>query len=106
MGDETRWVVDQAGKIYELPQEVLAQHEASPERIAQIATQARSSFNADTEVQGYYLRGYQVRPGDSLWAISQRLYGDGSLWPLLYAANSDKIRNPNLIYTGEVLRVF
>ncbi len=48
---------------------------------------------------------YVVRPGDSLWAIAQRYYGAGSLWPLLYAANADRIHNPNLIYPGEVLRL-
>ncbi|HLZ72573.1 MAG TPA: LysM peptidoglycan-binding domain-containing protein [Dehalococcoidia bacterium] len=48
---------------------------------------------------------YVVRPGDCLWAIAQRYYGDGSLWPLLYAANADKVYNPNLIYPGEVLRL-
>jgi nucleoid-associated protein YgaU len=48
---------------------------------------------------------YVVRPGDSLWAIAQRYYGDGSLWPLLYVANADHVYNPNLIYPGEVLRL-
>lgn len=49
--------------------------------------------------------GYMVRPGDCLWAIAQRTYGDGSLWPMLYAANADQILNPNLIFPGQVLRL-
>lgn len=47
---------------------------------------------------------YTVRPGDSLWAIAQRFYGNGALWPRIYAANRGVIgANPNLIYPGERL---
>jgi nucleoid-associated protein YgaU len=48
---------------------------------------------------------YVVQPGDTLFAIAQRTYGDGRLWPVLFAANSDRIANPNLIYPGQVLRL-
>jgi nucleoid-associated protein YgaU len=48
---------------------------------------------------------YVVQPGDSLFAIAQRTYGDGRLWPALFAANADQIANPNLIYPGQVLRL-
>jgi nucleoid-associated protein YgaU len=55
----------------------------------------------------YYapVRGYVVRPGDSLFAIAQRMYGDGRLWPALFANNADQILNPTLIYPGQVLRL-
>lgn len=36
-------------------------------------------------------KSYTVVPGDSLWAIAQRLYGDGSRYPELYAANQELI---------------
>jgi hypothetical protein len=49
--------------------------------------------------------GYVVQPGDSLFAIAQRMYGDGRLWPALFAANRDRVLNPNLIYPGQVLRM-
>jgi nucleoid-associated protein YgaU len=44
----------------------------------------------------------EVTRGDSLWAIAQRVYGNGSYWPLIYAANAGQIANPNLIYPGQV----
>lgn len=44
---------------------------------------------------------YTVVSGDSLWAICKKFYGDGSLAYKLAAANS--IKNPNLIYPGQVL---
>jgi len=44
-----------------------------------------------------------VSRGDSLWRISHILYGDGSQYALVYRANRERIRNPNLIYPGETL---
>lgn len=45
-------------------------------------------------------RAYTVQPGDSLWAIAQRF---GTTVAAIVAANN--IRNPDLIYPGEVLRI-
>lgn len=50
-------------------------------------------------------RTYTVRPGDTLSGIAQRLYGRAADWPSLYEANRSKIRNPGLIYVGQVLSV-
>ncbi len=44
---------------------------------------------------------YVVKKGDCLWTISKRVWGDPTKWPLLYATNQDKVRNPNLIYAGQ-----
>lgn len=44
---------------------------------------------------------YTVVKGDSLWAICKKAYGDGSLAYKLATANG--IKNPNLIYPGQVL---
>lgn len=44
---------------------------------------------------------YTVVRGDSLWAICKRVYGDSSLAYKLATANG--IKNPNLIYPGQVL---
>ena len=46
---------------------------------------------------------YTVQKGDCLWNIAKKLYGNGSKYTKIYEANKDKIRNPNLIYTGQVL---
>ena len=50
-------------------------------------------------------RAYTVRKGDSLWLIARSFYGDGSRWREIYEANMDKIKNPNLIYPDQVLRI-
>ncbi len=43
-----------------------------------------------------------VQAGDTLWAISRERYGDGLLYVRLFAANRDAIRDPDLIYPGQV----
>jgi nucleoid-associated protein YgaU len=46
-----------------------------------------------------------VRSGDTLWAIAEANYGDGSLYPLIVRANPVQIHDPNLIHPGQVLRI-
>ncbi|WP_375461827.1 LysM peptidoglycan-binding domain-containing protein [uncultured Enterovirga sp.] len=43
-----------------------------------------------------------VSRGDSLWEISRRAYGDGVRYTVIYGANALRIRDPNLIYPGQV----
>ena len=46
---------------------------------------------------------YTVKKGDCLWNIAKKYYGNGSYYTKIYTANKDKIKNPNLIYPGQVL---
>ncbi len=50
---------------------------------------------------------YTVNAGETLWLIASRkqVYHDAFLWPLLYRANRDQIRDPRRIYTGQVLNI-
>lgn len=43
-----------------------------------------------------------VQPGFTLWGIAQDTYGDGVLYVKVFEANRDQIRNPDLIYPGQV----
>ncbi len=47
-------------------------------------------------------QNYTVKSGDCLWNIAKRFYGNGSKYTVIYNANRDKIKNPNLIYPGQV----
>lgn len=40
--------------------------------------------------------------GDSLWQISRRTYGKGDRYTVIYDANQEQIRNPDLIYPGQI----
>jgi hypothetical protein len=46
-----------------------------------------------------------VQPGNSLWRISRRFYGEGVRYTVIYQANTDQIRDPNLIYPGQVFDI-
>ncbi len=50
---------------------------------------------------------YKVNEGDWLSKIAsmRNVYGDGKKWPMIYEANKDKIKNPNLIYPNWVLLI-
>lgn len=48
---------------------------------------------------------YTVKNGDCLWNIAKRFYGNGAQYTKIYNANKDKIKNPNLIYAGQVLKI-
>lgn len=43
-----------------------------------------------------------IQPGNNLWRIASRVYGSGFRYTEIYAANSDQIRDPDLIYPGQV----
>jgi nucleoid-associated protein YgaU len=48
-------------------------------------------------------RIYTVKKGDTLWAIAYKYYKDGTEWPTIARAN--KLRNPNLIFPGQRLKI-
>lgn len=50
---------------------------------------------------------YTVGEGETLWTISAQpqVYGEGLLWPLLYQANRDQIKDPRQIFPGQTLDI-
>ena len=46
-----------------------------------------------------------VQPGSTLWAISREAYGSGVLFVRIFEANRDQIRNPDLIYPGQIFEL-
>jgi nucleoid-associated protein YgaU len=46
-----------------------------------------------------------VQSGNNLWQIARRSYGSGLRYTIIYSANLQHIRNPDLIYPGQVFRV-
>jgi nucleoid-associated protein YgaU len=51
------------------------------------------------------VRAVTVQKGDTLWAISQQRYGSGFLYVRVFEANQDAIRDPDLIYPGQVFNL-
>jgi len=77
--------LDQAGRV--VSRVALPFERAAPERLAE---------NPGSVV---------VQPGNSLWRIARRIYGRGIQYTVIYSANQDQIRNPHLIYPGQVFAV-
>ena len=48
---------------------------------------------------------YVVVKGDSLSKIASGQYGDAQKWRRIYEANRDLIKDPDLIYPGQQLRI-
>jgi nucleoid-associated protein YgaU len=46
-----------------------------------------------------------VQPGNSLWRIARRSYGEGIRYTVIYEANRSQIRDPDLIYPGQIFQV-
>lgn len=62
----------------------------------------RETTNSPAPSQNQY---YTVKKGDCLWNIAKKFYGNGSKYGMIYNANKSKIKNPNLIYPGQVLLI-
>jgi nucleoid-associated protein YgaU len=46
-----------------------------------------------------------VQPGNSLWRLARRTLGEGVRYTVIYEANRDRIRDPDLIYPGQIIEI-
>jgi LysM repeat protein len=76
------------------------------------ATPAATAASAARQVQTDAMvvhhepaRRYTVRAGDTLSTIAQKFYGNPARWTWLFEANKSVIKNPDVIFAGEVLNV-
>ena len=70
-----------------------------------IQSGSSSSAPSNTENSPNGARTYVVTKGDSLSEIAKREYGDAKEWRRIYDANRDIIKDPDLIYPGQTLRL-
>lgn len=57
------------------------------------------------EAEAVPVRLVTVQPGNTLWGIARQNYGDGILYVRVFEANRDRIRDPDLIYPGQLFTV-
>lgn len=87
----------------EQPASLAVQGDALAAKPAQVATAAPSADAAPvppTVVS--QLLTTKVMHGDSLWRISRKMLGHGRRYTQIYAANTSQIRDPKLIYPGQI----
>jgi len=106
-GDNEK-AIQLARQAEEQSEDAIAQRRAEEERYAQMHGSVESSAN--TNAAGMVNPGaseYRVESGDNLWNISgmDNIYGNPYQWPLIYKANTDQIKDADLIYPGQVLAI-
>lgn len=66
---------------------------------------ARVDDRLEVEESGPEAEFYTVERGDTLSAIARDHYGDASKYPIIFEANRPMLKDPDLIYPGQVLRI-
>ncbi len=63
---------------------------------------AELAVEEPTEIKVEY---YVIQKGDTLWAISKKYLGDGSKYTRIFEDNREVIKDPDLIYPGQKIRI-
>jgi nucleoid-associated protein YgaU len=110
-------VVDTAAAVPSADAAPAVDSTPSPSAVAPAAGSAEMAVQADTSsasqtapavaaaqpAAGQLRNGRVViQPGNSLWRISRVIYGQGIQYTIIYQANKDQIRDPELIYPGQI----
>jgi nucleoid-associated protein YgaU len=59
----------------------------------------------ETSQDGFEVAIKTVQPGATLWAIAEESFGNGIFYIEVFEANADLIRDPDLIYPGQIFRM-
>ena len=78
---------------------------AEPEQPAESEQPVEPAKPAEPEKPAAESGTYTVAAGDCLWSIAQKAYGTGTKWGVIYEANKATVKDPGMIYIGQVLVV-
>ncbi|MBZ8134211.1 LysM peptidoglycan-binding domain-containing protein [Afifella sp. IM 167] len=90
--------LDESGTGVAARSEVAFSREANEAALVPVA--GDGSVTASGDIAGP--RSIIIRRGDNLWTLSRRNYGHGIRYTTIYGANLNQIRDPDLIYPGQV----
>ncbi|MGE3830230.1 MAG: LysM peptidoglycan-binding domain-containing protein, partial [Parvibaculaceae bacterium] len=100
---------DQSQPSAAIEQPVEEQSEAAPakpELAPDVAAKADGQSGVAGEAAAKPRAGRVViQPGNNLWKLSRVIYGRGVNYSVIYAANQEQIRNPDLIYPGQIFAI-
>lgn len=94
-------------KAAEAEARLLREQERLKAEEAAMATTKTVTATKETTPSQQLPPNYTVRRGETLPQIAARseIYNDSSLWPLIYRANRDQIRDPKQLWPGQVLLI-
>ena len=75
-----------------------------------VASRTESPFQRDfpeAQLPSSFSQGAKiiVQPGNTLWLMATEAYGDGGAFTQIFSANKDAIRDPDLIYPGQIFSI-
>jgi nucleoid-associated protein YgaU len=88
--------IDESGTVLSRVETPFKREE--PSVLAQLST-------GEAPEEGIRLSLVTVQPGNTLWGIASKTYGEGILYVRVFEANRDRIRDPDLIYPGQVFTI-
>jgi len=98
-----------AGTAREKAIAVAREEEEAARRLAEVERRRRLEEEAarHSEEPPPLPESYTVAPGDTLWQIARGAsqYGDAFQWPLIFKANRSQIKDPDLIYPRQTLKI-
>jgi nucleoid-associated protein YgaU len=71
----------------------------------QLVTMEQISSENTREEEVFEPVFYSIKKGDTLWGIASEFYGNGSKYPLIVEANLEVIKDADLIYPGQSIRI-
>jgi len=79
----------------------------SEERVIEEEEQGQAAIQPDLSPAPVGIPGgvYDVQAGNSLWSIAKSFYTDPYLWPNIFRANTDVVRNPDVLEVGLIIQV-
>lgn len=69
------------------------------------AADVAAVFADETADSSFDVAVRTVQPGATLWAIAREQFGEGIMYVAVFEANRDRIRDPDLIYPGQIFRI-
>jgi len=80
-----------------------AEKAAREAELAAIRTRLRQA--AQSPRRDAFVLRFHVQPGDTLWGLAERVYGDPRGWKRIYRANAKRLPDPNILRVGQAILV-
>ncbi len=68
--------------------------------VTKVVSEGVNAPPLSTEVQYY-----EIKSGDTLWAVAKKFYGNGSKYTQIFEANREVIKDPDKIFVGQKIRI-